>query len=203
MPAKKPSLNCPVNYIFCSSFGFIVNSLKKGLSLNKANPGISLILCANNELYDNIARQLLLYLAYPLFQDKQWRQASSIPDLVQMLLVAFSRLICCSRVCNVNTKQRFPSLSIDIPEILPGNRRKNLALCKWIIPKRDHQNSLEFPALAPRQLQYLHCTFRVELTLQEIWDWKLHIHQIVLMSNFFEFENIFEIPKEIRILNNY
>src|SRR3546814_9908987 len=42
------------------------------------------------------------------------------PLLVQMLLVAFSRRICCSRVESVSTKPRLPSASTVSPHSRPG-----------------------------------------------------------------------------------
>ena len=39
---------------------------------------------------------------------------------VQMLLVAFSLLMCCSRVCNAILKHLFPFASTLTPMILPG-----------------------------------------------------------------------------------
>ncbi len=42
------------------------------------------------------------------------------PELVQMLEVAFSRRICCSRVESVSTKPRLPSASRVMPESRPG-----------------------------------------------------------------------------------
>ena len=42
---------------------------------------------------------------------------------VQMLCVAFSRRMCCSRVCRARTKPRRPSTSIVSPAIRPGIRR--------------------------------------------------------------------------------
>ena len=42
---------------------------------------------------------------------------------VQMLCVAFSRRMCCSRVCSVSTKPRRPSTSVVSPAIRPGIRR--------------------------------------------------------------------------------
>ena len=43
---------------------------------------------------------------------------------VQMLWVAFSRRMCCSRVCSVSTKPRRPSTSVVSPAIRPGMRRR-------------------------------------------------------------------------------
>ena len=55
-----------------------------------------------------------------------------IPDIianntwaVQMLDVAFSRLICCSLVCKVSLYAWLPCLSFDTPTILPGISRLN------------------------------------------------------------------------------
>src|SRR5206468_2062704 len=42
------------------------------------------------------------------------------PELVQMLLVAFSRRMCCSRVESVSTQPRRPSLSTVCPISRPG-----------------------------------------------------------------------------------
>ncbi len=42
------------------------------------------------------------------------------PWLVQMLLVAFSRRMCCSRVCSVSTQQRLPWRSVVWPTSRPG-----------------------------------------------------------------------------------
>ena len=47
---------------------------------------------------------------------------------VQMLDVALSRLMCCSRVCSAILKARLPSLSIETPIILPGIERLNSSL---------------------------------------------------------------------------
>ena len=43
---------------------------------------------------------------------------------VQMLCVAFSRRMCCSRVCSVSTKPRRPSTSVVSPAMRPGMRRR-------------------------------------------------------------------------------
>src|SRR5664279_2890081 len=43
---------------------------------------------------------------------------------VQMFEVAFSRRMCCSRVCSVSTKPRRPSTSTVSPAIRPGIRRR-------------------------------------------------------------------------------
>ena len=50
--------------------------------------------------------------------------ASSVWFVV-MLDVAFSRRMCCSRVCNVNTNPRSPFASVVSPMIRPGIRRVN------------------------------------------------------------------------------
>ena len=42
------------------------------------------------------------------------------PELVQMLEVAFSRRMCCSRVESVSTKPRLPSASTVMPQSRPG-----------------------------------------------------------------------------------
>ena len=47
------------------------------------------------------------------------------PELVQMLDVAFSRRMCCSRVESVRTNPRRPSLSTVAPAIRPGICRTN------------------------------------------------------------------------------
>ena len=52
------------------------------------------------------------------------RSANS-PWFVQMLLVAFSRRMCCSRVCSVSTQQRLPRRSTVWPTSRPGMRRTN------------------------------------------------------------------------------
>ena len=44
-----------------------------------------------------------------------------------MLLVAFSRRMCCSRVCSVRTKQRLPRRSTVWPAMRPGMRRTNFS----------------------------------------------------------------------------
>ena len=49
------------------------------------------------------------------------------PELVQMLLVAFSRRICCSRVDRVSTKPRRPSASTVSPTSRPGIWRTNFS----------------------------------------------------------------------------
>ena len=48
--------------------------------------------------------------------------------LVQMLEVAFSRRMCCSRVARVNTKPRRPSVSTVWPTKRPGICLRNFAL---------------------------------------------------------------------------
>ena len=45
-----------------------------------------------------------------------------------MLCVAFSRRMCCSRVCSVSTKPRRPSTSVVSPAIRPGIRRRYASL---------------------------------------------------------------------------
>ena len=50
------------------------------------------------------------------------------PELVQMLLVAFSRRMCCSRVESVSTKPRLPSASTVSPQRRPGIWRMNSLL---------------------------------------------------------------------------
>jgi hypothetical protein len=54
-------------------------------------------------------------------------RASSVWFVV-MFEVAFSRRMCCSRVCNVNTKPRRPFASVVSPMIRPGIRRVNSCL---------------------------------------------------------------------------
>jgi hypothetical protein len=49
------------------------------------------------------------------------------PALVQMLLVAFSRRMCCSRVDKVSTQPRRPSASVVSPTSRPGICRMNLS----------------------------------------------------------------------------
>ena len=44
---------------------------------------------------------------------------------VQMLLVAFSRRMCCSRVCNANRYAGSPAASRDTPTSRPGSIRSN------------------------------------------------------------------------------
>ena len=46
---------------------------------------------------------------------------------VQMLLVALSRRMCCSRVCNVSRRAGRPFASLDTPTIRPGRRRLYLS----------------------------------------------------------------------------
>jgi len=48
-------------------------------------------------------------------------------SLEQILEVAFSRRICCSRACRVRTNPLLPFLSVVIPTIRPGIRRTNLS----------------------------------------------------------------------------
>ena len=52
-----------------------------------------------------------------------------------MLCVAFSRRMCCSRVCSVSTKPRRPSTSVVSPAIRPGIRRR-YSSCAAKKPKR-------------------------------------------------------------------
>ncbi len=54
---------------------------------------------------------------------------------VQMLWVAFSRRMCCSRVCRVRTKPRRPSASTVSPAIRPGIRRK----CSSVAQKNPNE----------------------------------------------------------------
>ena len=53
---------------------------------------------------------------------------------VQMLLVAFSRRMCCSRVCSVSTKPRRPSTSRVSPAMRPGMRR----MCASLAAKKPN-----------------------------------------------------------------
>ena len=55
------------------------------------------------------------------------RECAYRPELVQMLLVAFSRRMCCSRVESVSTKLRRPSASTVSPARRPGICRTFLA----------------------------------------------------------------------------
>ena len=50
-------------------------------------------------------------------------RSANRPWFVQTLLVAFSRRMCCSRVCSVRTKQRLPRRSTVWPAMRPGMRR--------------------------------------------------------------------------------
>ena len=50
------------------------------------------------------------------------------PELVQILEVAFSRRICCSRVCNVRRYARLPRASMDTPTRRPGTERFSASL---------------------------------------------------------------------------
>ena len=52
------------------------------------------------------------------------RRARCSACAVQMFEVAFSRRMCCSRVCSVSTKPRRPSTSSVSPAIRPGIRRR-------------------------------------------------------------------------------
>ena len=54
------------------------------------------------------------------------------PELVQMLEVALSRRMCCSRVESVSTKPRLPSASAVMPQSRPGIWRMNF----WRVAKR-------------------------------------------------------------------
>ena len=47
---------------------------------------------------------------------------------VQMLLVAFSRLMCCSRVCSASRSATCPASSLDTPTRRPGSERAFAAL---------------------------------------------------------------------------
>jgi hypothetical protein len=48
------------------------------------------------------------------------KASAQSPELVQMLLVAFSRRMCCSRVDSVSTKPRWPAASTVSPQRRPG-----------------------------------------------------------------------------------
>ena len=54
---------------------------------------------------------------------------------VQMLWVAFSRRMCCSRVCSASTKPRRPSASVVSPAIRPGIRRR----CSSVAAKNPNE----------------------------------------------------------------
>ena len=54
---------------------------------------------------------------------------------VQMLWVAFSRRMCCSRVCRARTKPRRPSTSSVSPAIRPGMRR----ICSSVAQKKPNE----------------------------------------------------------------
>ena len=52
-----------------------------------------------------------------------------------MLWVAFSRRMCCSRVCSASTKPRRPSTSVVSPAIRPGIRRR----CSSVAAKKPNE----------------------------------------------------------------
>src|SRR3546814_8226739 len=56
------------------------------------------------------------------------KASAQSPELVQILLVAFSRRICCSRVESVSTKPRLPLASTVSPHRRPGIWRTYLVL---------------------------------------------------------------------------
>ncbi len=71
---------------------------------------------------------------------------------VQMLCVAFSRRMCCSRVCSVSTKPRLPSTSRVSPAMRPGIlRRKRSEAAKK--PNDGPPKSSRLPRVWPSPTQ--------------------------------------------------
>src|SRR3546814_3787130 len=65
------------------------------------------------------------------------------PELVQILLVAFSRRICCSRVDRVSTKPRLPLASTVSPHRRPGICRTYFVLQANKPRSEEHTSELQ------------------------------------------------------------
>src|SRR6185503_13643524 len=96
-----------------------VNSLKK-LWFTSCTPGTPASLSASCEALAWLSSARRLKPASPSRVRCTVKASAQRPALVQMLEVAFSRRICCSRVESVSTKPRLPSASTVSPHRRPG-----------------------------------------------------------------------------------
>ena len=67
---------------------------------------------------------------------------------MQTLLVAFSRRMCCSRVCSVSTKQRLPRRSTVWPTMRPGMRRTSFSR-QAMMPRYGPPYCIGVPSVCP------------------------------------------------------
>src|SRR6185312_6868367 len=104
----------------------MVNSLKKA-GVTTSTPGTALSLSAKAAALAWLRRASRVSPSSP--SSDRWMVKAKVqrPLLVQMLLVAFSRRICCSRVESVSTKPRRPSTSRVSPTTRPGIWRTNFS----------------------------------------------------------------------------
>src|SRR5690606_24384373 len=102
----------------------IVISLKKVL-LSTSTPSTTASASASLQALAWLRRARRVKPASPSRAIWIEKASAQRPELVQILLVAFSRRICCSRVLRVSTKPRCPSASTVSPQIRPGIWRMN------------------------------------------------------------------------------
>ena len=122
-----------------------VNSLKK-LSLTTRTP---LSRASRSASVDRVgmidARQAASSPASPSSDRWILKASAQRPELVQMLLVAFSRRICCSRVESVSTKPRRPSASIVSPAEAARHLAQDISLARRKARHRVRRNSGALP----------------------------------------------------------
>src|SRR5882762_8599170 len=103
-----------------------VNSLKK-LSFRSFTPGSEERRSASSEALAWLSSARRVKPASPRSVRCTVKASAQSPALVQMLEVAFSRRMCCSRVDSVRTKPRLPSASTVSPTRRPGIWRTYLS----------------------------------------------------------------------------
>ncbi len=96
-----------------------VNSLKK-VRLTMSTPRTAPSFCASWTAWAWLSCASLRKPASPSNDKCTVKASAHRPELVQMFEVAFSRLMCCSRVDNVRTQPRLPSTSVVSPTSRPG-----------------------------------------------------------------------------------
>src|SRR6185312_15322369 len=103
-----------------------VSSLKK-VSLSSVTPGSDASRSARIAAWAWLISAKRVKPASPKSAIWMVKASAHSPELVQMLLVAFSRRICCSRVDSVSTQPRRPSTSTVWPARRPGIWRTNFS----------------------------------------------------------------------------
>ena len=86
----------------------------------------SQLIQGRNSLFAGTVRRRRACLAGPSVRDRPRCEGRTGSSLVQMLLVAFSRRMCCSRVCSVSTQHRLPRRSVVWPTRPAGHAAEEL-----------------------------------------------------------------------------